>query len=86
MPVVVDDRMTQQRTKSLIRTEAKLGTIYLLWQFLQCRPRLMLAYFYEIQMTFPETASKTLSHIQSTAKYILLRETLLLILTPLATL
>ena len=68
--------------------EQKLNSvrIYLLWQFLQCRPRLMLAYFYEIQMPFPETASKTLSHIQSTAKYILLRETLLLILTPLATL
>ena len=36
----------------------------------------MFAYFYEIQMPFPESASKTLSHIQSTAKYIFLRATL----------
>ena len=33
----------------------------------------MLAYFYEIQMSFPKSASKTLSNIQSTAKYIFLR-------------
>ena len=38
-------------------------------------PFYMLAYFYEIQMSFPESASKTVSHIQSTAKYIFLRRT-----------
>ena len=30
----------------------------------------MLAYFYEIQMSIPKSASKTWSHIQSTVKYI----------------
>ena len=33
----------------------------------------MLAFFYEIWMPFSKSASKTLSHIQSTAKYIFLR-------------
>ena len=32
----------------------------------------MLAYFYEIQMPFPKSALKTLSHIQSTAENIFL--------------
>ena len=36
---------------------------------------LSLAYFYEIQMPFLESASKTVSHIQSTAKHIFLRRT-----------
>ena len=31
------------------------------------------AFFYETQMSFPESASKTLSNIKSTAKYIFLR-------------
>ena len=33
----------------------------------------MLPYFYEIRMTFPKSASKNLSHIQSTAKHIFLQ-------------
>ena len=33
----------------------------------------MLAYFYEIKMSFYKSASKTQSHIQSTAQYIFLR-------------
>ena len=37
------------------------------------KPFFTLTYFYEIRMPFPESASKTLSHIQSTPKYILLQ-------------
>ena len=33
----------------------------------------MLSFFYEIQMSLIKSASKTLLHIKSTAKYILLR-------------
>ena len=45
------------------------------WNFLDsallCKlPLFTLEYFYEIRMSFPESASKTLSHKQSTAKYI----------------
>ena len=34
-------------------------------------PLFMIAYFYEIQIPFPESASKTLVKIQSTVKYII---------------
>ena len=37
-------------------------------------PVFMLARFYEIRKPFPKSASKTLSHIYSTAKYIFLRK------------
>jgi len=36
-------------------------------------PLFKLVNFYEIQMSFPKSASKTLSHIQSTSKYIFLQ-------------
>ena len=74
MPVAID-RTTllfyRQRTKLIIRTEANLCTYLSTLTICLKSPLLTLAYFYEIQMPYPESASKTLLNIQSTVKYII---------------
>ena len=75
VPVVISELFLfyRQKMKSFVITEANLRTNLssLLISFESLL--LTLTYFYEIQMTFPESASTTFSHIQSTAKYIFLR-------------
>ena len=70
--------MMQVRNIVLVlqKSDKALEQIYFLSFFLIISfksPLFPLAYFYEIQMTFPESASITLSYIQSTAKYIFLK-------------
>ena len=78
MPIVIDWRtllVYQQRTKSIITIEANLRT-YLSFLTISLKSLMFtLAYFYEIKMSFYKSASKTQSHIQSTAKYIFLTST-----------
>ena len=59
--------------KLFIRTEANLRTDLSSLTISLKSPFRMLNFFYETPIPFPESASKTLSHIQSTAKYIFLR-------------
>ena len=76
MPVVIE-RTThlvyQQFTKSIIRTEDNLRT-YLSSLIIYFKSALfMIAYFYKLQIPFTKSASKILSHIQSTAQHIFLQ-------------
>ena len=73
VPVAMNNKthmLDQWRLKLLVRIEANLS-MYLSSLTISLKlPMLTLAYFYEIQMSFTKLASKTLSNIQSTAKYI----------------
>ena len=74
MPVVVDNTtllFCRRRMKLLVTTEANLRTNLSSLRISLKSPLFTLAYFYEIQMSFSESASKILLHIQGTAKYIL---------------
>ena len=81
MPIVIDWRtllVYQQRTKSIITIKANLRT-YLSFLTISLKSLMFtLAYFYEIKMSFYKSASKTQSHIQSTAQHIFLTDTLML--------
>ena len=75
VPVVISDLFLfyRQIMKSFVITEANLRTNLSSLLISLESLLLTLAYFYEIQMTFPESASITLSYIQSTAKNIFLK-------------
>lgn len=73
MPVAINHTtlfFCRQRTKLLARTEAKFRTYLSSVKISLKSPLFTLPYFYEIKMPPAKSVSKTLSHIQSTVKYI----------------